>query len=329
MSGYSACQTCYFRHTEAKHFNRQITEASVPALPKRRSRSLSLTPSGSQPLLPRNPLVPIHPMRYGQKPQAGKLDDQASTAFFKLSPELRQMIYREVLSGHDFAIMRIRSCPEAKRGNVKGKAKPGKLSHLKYSAESEQQQQSIQHPSWLRRYFGIVGIRPSPLNADFEPNVPGEELLPLVKSCRRIYLEAIDLLYSSNTFHFYHEDDFLAFSSAILPQRINEITLIHLHFFPDYYSILSCSQIPTIVSAMKNLRRLEISFRTILGKQHSTWFDDTNERILLRKLQDFGGNIPINLRLGLPSDRLLTLVESPDLPSNVRVVKLDLPLAVE
>lgn len=80
---------------------------------------------------------------------------------------------------------------------------------------------------------------------------------------------------------------------------------------------------------MKNLRRLEISFRTILGKQHSTWFDDTNERILLRKLQDFGGNIPINLRLGLPSDRLLTLVESPDLPSNVRVVKLDLPLAVE
>ncbi|PGH09180.1 hypothetical protein GX51_00934 [Blastomyces parvus] len=299
MYGYSACQTCYFRHAEAKEHSRLITEASIPSLPKRRARNLSLsasTPRSS----PHSPFVPIPPMLYGPKSQDGKLDAQASSPLFKLSAELRQMIYGEVLSGHEFAIMRIRSCPVAKQGSAKGKAQPGRLSHVEYSAESEGGRKFIQNPPWLRRYFGIVGICPSPLN--FEPNVPGEKLLPLVKSCRRIYLEAIDLLYTSNTFHFYHEDDFLAFSRAVLPQRMEKITSIHLHYFPDYYTIAPNPQLAPVIPTMGNLRLLDISFTAVLARrQPSVWFaDDTakgEEGPVARKLRDFGGNVPINLRV--------------------------------
>ncbi|OJD19556.1 hypothetical protein AJ78_00528 [Emergomyces pasteurianus Ep9510] len=349
IHGYFACRSCCFRNAEAKHHERQITEASIPALPKRRPRNLSLTtPSGPQPSLSSSSSSsslspssyrpsPGNPFLFGRKSQAAKLDNQASALFFKLSPELRQIIYREVLSGYEIAVVRIRrSCPETKDGSTKGKAKPGRLSHLKYPAETEEGKQSIQHPSWLRRYFGIVGICPSPLSPDFEANEPGEQLLPLVKSCRRMqkstnhrYLEAIDLLYSSNTFHFYHEDDFLAFSNTILTQRLNVMSSIHLHFFPGYYNIQSSNyRISTIISAMRNLKRLDISFMTILSMRRAVWFDDTNDgKVLLRKLQEFEGNVPIALRLGLPTDRLLALVESALLPSNVQVVKLDLPLA--
>ncbi|KLJ06687.1 hypothetical protein EMPG_17825 [Blastomyces silverae] len=314
MYACSACQTCHARHAEAKHHSRLITEASIPPLPKRRPRNLSLSPSRSRPS-PHNHLVPIPPMLYGAKSQAGKLDDQASSPLFKLSAELRQMVYRGVLSGHEVAIMRIRRCSVAEQGGgAKGKAKPGRLSHLKYSAESRRgRRKSVQNPPWLPRYFGIVGIRPSPLNGDFEPNVPGEELLPLVKSCRRIYLEAINLLYSTNTFHFYHEDDFLAFSTATLPQRMEKLTSIHLHYFPDYYSIASNPQLSAVIPTMTNLRRLDISFTAILGRrQSSAWFDvaaaddvtkkdEDEEGLVARKLRDFrGGNVPINLRVEPP-----------------------------
>ncbi|EEQ88314.1 uncharacterized protein BDCG_03434 [Blastomyces dermatitidis ER-3] len=309
MYGYSACRTCYVRHAEAKHHSQLIIEASIPPLPKRRPRNLSLSASRSRPS-PHNPLVPIPPMLYGSKSQEGTLHDQASSPLFKLSAELRQMIYRKVLSWHQFAIMRIRSYSVAKQGGAKGKAKPSRLSHLKYSAESERGRKFLQNPPWLRRYFGIVGIRPSPLNRDFEPNVPGEELLPLVKSCRRIYLEAIDLLYSSNTFHFYHEDDFLAFSRSILPQRMEKITSVHLHYFPDYYSIASNPQLVRVIPTMRDLQLLDISFTaTSARRQRSAWFDDDDdvtkkesEGLVARKLRDFGENVLINLRVEPPSD---------------------------
>ncbi|OJD22323.1 hypothetical protein ACJ73_06327 [Blastomyces percursus] len=166
--------------------------------------------------------------------------------------------------------MRIRRCPEATQGGAKGKAKPGRLSHLKYSAESEGGGKSVQNPPWLRRYFGIVGICPSPLIGDFEPSVSGE-LLPLIPIINQqlknnSYLEAIDLLHSTNSFHFDHEDDFPGFSLAILPQRIEKITSVHLYYFPDsYYSIESNPQLAPVMLTMRNIRLLDIPFTTTLG----------------------------------------------------------------
>lgn len=53
-------------------------------------------------------------------------------------------------------------------------------------------------------------------------------LLPLLKTCRMIYSEAIPILYGRNVFHFDHVDMFLYFRQSVLPQRLNQIRILYL-----------------------------------------------------------------------------------------------------
>ena len=53
--------------------------------------------------------------------------------------------------------------------------------------------------------------------------------LALLRACRQIYIEAVHILYASNTFDFDHQDMFLYFSSGILPQRLAAIKHLHLN----------------------------------------------------------------------------------------------------
>ncbi|KAJ9311343.1 hypothetical protein DTO271D3_8413 [Paecilomyces variotii] len=55
-------------------------------------------------------------------------------------------------------------------------------------------------------------------------------LLALPMSCRRIYSETIDLLYSHNTFFFNDFDTILWFVSTILPQRLAAIRTLHVEW---------------------------------------------------------------------------------------------------
>ncbi|KAL8931076.1 MAG: hypothetical protein Q9208_000179 [Pyrenodesmia sp. 3 TL-2023] len=50
----------------------------------------------------------------------------------------------------------------------------------------------------------------------------------LLRTCRQIYTEAIEIMYSSNTFDFDHQDLFLFFARSILPQRLARIRNLHL-----------------------------------------------------------------------------------------------------
>ncbi|ORX95150.1 hypothetical protein BCR34DRAFT_200571 [Clohesyomyces aquaticus] len=52
-------------------------------------------------------------------------------------------------------------------------------------------------------------------------------LLSLITSCRQIYSETVDVLYSQNTFSFDESDLFGAFIASILPKRKNLLTSLH------------------------------------------------------------------------------------------------------
>ncbi|PGH15023.1 hypothetical protein AJ79_02705 [Helicocarpus griseus UAMH5409] len=317
LYAYKLCNDWRYDHTQAKCHRNSMIRASVPALPKRRRRELSPPPSERR--SSRNPLIPMQPMRYGLGHRERTMEDQMSSLIFKLSPEMRQMVYREVLGDHDIAIVRM----ERHRGpDGKYKVQPGRLGHLKYK-KGIGQHGCIKKPTWLGKYLGRAGIRPDPLNPEFESYMRGGELLSLLKSCRRIYSEAMDLLYSSNTFHFCHPKDLLALSSAILPQRMNSITSIHLHFFPFYDTGLPEPRLSAVVGAMKHLKQLEISHTQNLPERYWSNFYNQSEDYLIAALREFRRDIPITLSLTLATDRLQALVESAKF-TNVRVVRLDI-----
>lgn len=69
-----------------------------------------------------------------------------------------------------------------------------------------------------------------PTSAPREANAQATGLLPLLVSCRRIYSEAIHVLYSTNTFEF--TQNFAAFTFlkvTLPPQRLASLRSLHLH----------------------------------------------------------------------------------------------------
>jgi len=53
--------------------------------------------------------------------------------------------------------------------------------------------------------------------------ITDDGMLPLLQTCRMIYSEAVDQMYSRNIFHFNDPGDIRYFSRAIVPQRLNAI----------------------------------------------------------------------------------------------------------
>ncbi|KAL2831039.1 hypothetical protein BJY01DRAFT_226792 [Aspergillus pseudoustus] len=89
---------------------------------------------------------------------------------------------------------------------------------------------------WRRR-SGIDGSGcSSHCYRKFYPHTPRSlNLLALVLTCRRIYSEAIDILYSRNTFVFRNLTAITSFLSNVLPQRLNCIRALRLKWlFRDY-----------------------------------------------------------------------------------------------
>ncbi|KAF7912061.1 hypothetical protein BELL_0299g00090 [Botrytis elliptica] len=91
-------------------------------------------------------------------------------------------------------------------------------------------------------------------------------LIQLLQVCRRIYSEAISLLYSTNTFNFDSMESFISFSNEILPHRFDSITSVTLDFSFDtssLYNESSSNDVPRwertwmIVGSMKSLKSLK------------------------------------------------------------------------
>ena len=54
----------------------------------------------------------------------------------------------------------------------------------------------------------------------------------ILRTCRQIYAEAVDLLYTTNTFILYDFHTLTTFAKSIPPQRLNAIRSLRVHYSP-------------------------------------------------------------------------------------------------
>ncbi|KAF2802853.1 uncharacterized protein BDZ99DRAFT_468547 [Mytilinidion resinicola] len=120
--------------------------------------------------------------------------------------------------------------------------------------------------------------------------------IALLQTCRQVYGEAINLLYSTATFDFTSARSFMYFERAILPQRLDAITSLQIYWFSyglptrDDREIIQIEYLPThwdpmcrTIVTMKGLR----SFILLLHGFDS--LDDSHQDLLLEPLEDLRG----------------------------------------
>ncbi|KAH8671918.1 hypothetical protein BGZ60DRAFT_430356 [Tricladium varicosporioides] len=107
--------------------------------------------------------------------------------------------------------------------------------------------------------------------------------LALLTTCRMIYREAIDVLYSRHQFYFRHLLNFIDFARTVLPQRLNSIRSVHLVFpltdakIQDHFDHQMSrttgdpqtteERVFKILSGMENLTELEVQFEGTVGRK--------------------------------------------------------------
>lgn len=82
------------------------------------------------------------------------------------------------------------------------------------------------------------------------------------------YREAIDILYSKNTFQFSDNQTFLYFHGAILPQRWNSIRTIRLEYNVQSNYVPAHPDLGGVLSSIHSLRELWVSFGPLHRSMH-------------------------------------------------------------
>ncbi|OCK84925.1 hypothetical protein K432DRAFT_439645 [Lepidopterella palustris CBS 459.81] len=182
---------------EALYLKRR--EASRPkALPKTRLRALTLP----LPVFVPDPEPPMRASKREKLVQQVTIDQLESCTLFKLPLELRTIIWTYTLGGNHIHILKKRRrlgntyCPSEDAEQV------GRRDMCVLSKDERGFCRSTAYP---------------------EKAWP----LALISSCRQIYSEAINILYSTNTFAFDDIDALLWFGSTVLPQRLSLVTSLH------------------------------------------------------------------------------------------------------
>ncbi|GAW23129.1 hypothetical protein ANO14919_126790 [Xylariales sp. No.14919] len=161
------------------------------------------------------------------------------------------------------------------------------------------------------------------VNSDWQP-------LPLLTTCRKIYTEGINILYSTNTFRFplpapsrgaLHAQPKLIedFSSTLLPQRLEQITRVSTGiYFPQFKALND-----VLAQNLPGLRYLELRARIPRGNYDTDMDPDTGAlsqlvmgvrsrvtgaKVVLRA--DLDNGVPLRLGTQLPEE--LEVVMTPD-----------------
>ncbi|KAI4266383.1 MAG: hypothetical protein L6R38_008780, partial [Xanthoria sp. 2 TBL-2021] len=138
----------------------------------------------------------------------------------------------------------------------------------------------------------------------------------ILRTCRQIYIEAVDLLYTENTFVFQSPLILAYFAKAVLPYRFNAIRKVRIWFEQNNWPFWpSCSSRggeklqPSIttqreewrqswqtIAGMENLTTLHVTFDSTLAEY---WDDRNASRDVLLPLLDLRGIRDFKLRLGV------------------------------
>ncbi|KAH8802731.1 hypothetical protein F5884DRAFT_480604 [Xylogone sp. PMI_703] len=192
---------------------------------------------------------------------------QADCLFLNRLPvELRRVVYEEVLCG---------GAGGRRRRVVHILRKNGRLGHWRCRM---QRGHRLCDSEGDRCLGGWLVYKARMRNADRDGRLDlltDDGLLPLLRTCRMIYSEAIDILYSGNTFHFHDPGDIRFFSRTILPHRLASIRSLMLDWEGNFSIFNPDNRIPklskeedrawratwAIISGMQGLRELRITLK--------------------------------------------------------------------
>lgn len=155
-------------------------------------------------LPPRSHCVTPPPSDNGAGPS--KPNDQAQSPLFKLPPDLLLMIYEEVLGSQVIHIVR--------RNKT--------LAHAICKVNKPPCQEDCKEGQ-------CRGLK-LPTGVYAESGQSTLDLLPLLQTCRKVYTDAIEVLYGSNIFDFDSMESLISFSVAVIPKRFDAIRYLQLDF---------------------------------------------------------------------------------------------------
>lgn len=150
------------------------------------------------------------------------------TLLGRLPYEIRQMIYTYVLS---YGMLRLTHLPDQRR-----------IQCFRYDYKREDNPSSQFTISNSRKFCT-------------------SNKLSLLKTCRFIYMESVQTLYSTNTFGFFdfQLSTYSYFSRTILPERLASITSIHLTVYPGSFDWDEWTQLwNNIVNQLAGLRDVKV-----------------------------------------------------------------------
>jgi hypothetical protein len=154
---------------------------------------------------PRRPLTPPLPADTTTQ----ETGDQWQSPFFKLPLELRQEIYKQVLGDSNVHITRAVTLHHLR---CKCVSCPGYASYFDYGT------------AWKRTWV-CDGSK-----YDYD----GDRLsIALLGTCRRVYAEAVNVLYSSNTFTFQNAEVLRGFLGLLSPGSRSSLATVHMDVCPD------------------------------------------------------------------------------------------------
>lgn len=190
-------------------------------------------------------------------PAAAPTSAQLRSPLFNLLPlEIRRLVYRHALAPGLTHIVRL--------GH--------RLGHVRC--------RDAQHARpWPHRCWGVT-VTGSDLYHGPRDDVTrdgdgdGRDLLALVTVCRRVYAEAIPVLYGGTTFSMLHLESVVCLADTILPQRLNAIRSVELgwYFYIPYplytrkfqpmdyppYDIATWERVWSILANMEGLMELRV-----------------------------------------------------------------------
>ncbi|PVI04217.1 hypothetical protein DM02DRAFT_611655 [Periconia macrospinosa] len=161
------------------------------------------------------------PFNFLVRADARKLDPQLQSRLFALPAEIRLQIYRDIIRIEPFVHIqwgtRLALCsPVAKEGTS-----PCRL----YSARSHPDQFMEEDIDLARKHLSCM---------DFKDLLVGMYgILPLLQSCRRAYMDVIDMLYTENTLTMSLDFNFLNFARSIPERHLTTIRSLILHLPQD------------------------------------------------------------------------------------------------
>ncbi|KAE8450933.1 hypothetical protein EG329_005373 [Mollisiaceae sp. DMI_Dod_QoI] len=140
-------------------------------------------------------------------------------------------------------------------------------------------------------------------------------IIPLLQTCRKIYADAIEVLYTSNTFDFDCMEALISFSACVVPHRFDSIQNVqldlqfnHSHYFGEGTPCNDYSRwerLWRIIGSMKHLQHLWVKiswWRTDLtGAEEARYL---SEMLQVGKLKLFEVNLPA-LKWKDPKDKKL------------------------